>query len=288
MKRYNASSGTATHVFMDNGKIHVPDEDYPEFLHMYYKALCNDEHPCIVERTGYNCMFRYFLDIDLKPGVSVEDALVHIYNESNRLINMVGDIYVCNKQQGIHIIYNTVVQCDEAIIHCKKLKSCLCEKYNQCVDISVYKTGLRMIGAYKHKDTRYYEPYNNELSWKTFKHSVVRVKSLAVVEKCTSTCEYTNIDLFLQNAYNNESLKVTSYKKMNNYVSCCTNSKYCENVKRCHKNAKVYYVFDLHKKVCYQKCFCTCENQLPFSSCRNYKGIHINVPYMLISHLQTI
>tara|TARA_B110000977_G_scaffold201386_1_gene295740 strand:- start:1764 stop:2672 length:909 start_codon:yes stop_codon:yes gene_type:complete len=288
-------SSNTTHVFMDNGKIHVPDREYPEFLKKYYKALCGGEHPCIVERVGARCLFRFFLDIDLKDKHkhTIEDVLCNIYVTANRLLNLVGDIYICNQDHGLHIVYNVVVEFERAIDMCTNIRNNVDSCYAQYIDLSVYKTGLRMIGAYKRDELRCYIPYMNDLSWETFKRSILRVKSIQVqgnllLQNKTQVGSYVKISLYLQKTYEIENITVKSVRKFKGFVTCCTDSKFCQNVKREHKNAKVYYVFDLIKRTSYQKCFCSCEAQMPFTSCRNYKSTPVNVPYVLISYLQTL
>ena len=132
----------------------------------------------------------------------------------------------------------------------------------------------------------YYIPYNNKFTWDTFKHSIIRIKSIKPVEDIVhSNITYKHIDSFLQETYENKNIITKSFKKLGNYISCGTNSKFCLNINDFHKNAKVYYVFDLNKKICYQKCFCTCEKQKPFTNCRNFKSKPEPVPYSLISYL---
>jgi len=289
LENYTTNINNATHVFMDNGKIHVPDDKYSEFLKRYYNALCAGEHPSIVERVGPQCLFRFFLDIDLK-NCNVQDALFNIYEKANKLLNIVGDIYVCNENKGVHVIYNKVVDCTKAITLGTFIRDNIDACYQKCIDLSVYKTGLRMIGAYKNTELRYYIPYNNQFSWETFKHSILRVKSIipiATNETSKKNTNFKNIEFFLKDVFELKFVCVKSIKKYGNFINCATNSKYCENIQRYHKNANVYYVFNLSERICYQKCFCTCEAQMPFTSCRNFKSKSHNVPYILISYLQS-
>jgi hypothetical protein len=290
LQNFATVSNDATHLFMDNGKICVPDDQYPYFLKMYYKAITNNDHPCIVEKTGQNCLFRFFLDIDVKNPNIIEDVLYNIYNNSNEILNIIGDIYICNEKMGLHIVYNKVVDYCEAI----KFYDDICENihadYIKYIDKSVYKTGLRMICAVKKDEMRYYVPYNNELNWDTFKHSIIRVKTLKqekVVVQQIKSSTYKHLDNFISKNFNIDNINVVSIKKLGNYVSCVTNSKFCLNINSFHKNAKIYFVFDIVKKVCYQKCFCSCIKSLPFTSCNNFRSKPVNVPYFIISYLLT-
>jgi tetratricopeptide (TPR) repeat protein len=289
MEKFGTFSNNATHLFMDNGKICVPDDEYPYFLKMYYKAITNNDHPCIVEKTGTSCLFRFFLDIDVKNPNIIEDVLYNIYNDANKILNMIGDIYICNEKMGLHIIYNKVVDYNEAIEYYNEICNKIPTIYNKYIDKSVYKTGLRMIYASKKDEIRYYVPYNNELNWDTFKHSIIRVKGLkqeTQIQQNIELAHHKPLDNFIAKHFNIEDVHVISVKKLGNYVSCITNSKFCLNINDFHKNAKVYFVFDIAKKSCYQKCFCSCTKSLPFTSCNNYRSKIVSVPYLIISYLQ--
>lgn len=286
------TSSNATHLFMDKGKIKVPLESYPEFLKLYFDSLLN-ENICLIEKLGSHCLMRFFLDVDFKNSSTVDiyDVLYNVVNVGNDICKCVGDVFICNQKKGLHIVYNKVVNCADACELCENIVNNLDAQYKKYIDSSVYKTGLRMVGSCKYTnntlDERYYVPMYNDFTFEMLKKSIVRIKTQKSenIDNCNEiNTESSIFEKFINKEFN-VSLKILSYKKYNNYISCTTDSKYCTNVNRTHKNSKVYYVFDLHKKICYQKCFCPCLQPIVFNSCRNYKSKHVNVPYVLISAL---
>lgn len=290
MRQFRTSDAmNATHLFLDNGKIHVPTEELPKFLQQYYKAIQHGEHCCLVEKLGKNCHMRFFLDIDLKEsnGCKYEDVLYEIFQCANEIVGILGDIYTCTERKGIHIIYNKSVTYNEAKLLVKEIKSKCNSAYSRCIDTSVYNTGLRMIGACKNTtDTRCYMPFDNEFTFENFKRSIVRIKTIEADNDIVIYKSCTEVESFLRKTYNIPELEIKTMKRIGDYISCTTNSKYCQNVQREHKNAKTYYVFDLQKRTSYQKCFCTCINENVFNSCKYYKSKSVGVPYIIISHLQ--
>ena len=292
LQKFSTSEASnATHMFMDKGKINVPTNDYPEFLRFYFDAIAY-ENICLIEKLGVGCVMRFFLDIDCKNDQeNFSEILYEISNCANELVGLVGDVYSCTENHGIHIIYNKAVTCHAAIDLASKIISKLNEPYKKYIDLSVYKTGLRMVGSTKYVsgkvDTRVYLPMHNDLTFELLKRSIVRIKTSVNIntEQPATHVSNTNIfEKFIANEFN-VSLKVSTIKKLGNYVSCTTDSKYCINIGKNHKNSKVYYVFDLQKRLCYQKCFCPCLKPDVFTSCKNFKSKPVNVPYIIIDAL---
>ena len=287
---FTNASEQATHLFMDRGKIHVPLEKYPEFLHKYFDAVKSGEIVCLVEKLGSNCIMRFFLDVDYKNATRKDEIAQEIVNTADKITGCMGDIYACQKNCGLHIVYNKVVNCSDAIEIADEIKASLPTETAAYIDTSVYKTGLRMDGSCKYTDSDYiqrcYLPLNNDFTFESLKRSIVRIKTIKQQVQMTQCKQDSIVESYIGKTFGLNHVSVLNIKQMGNYVSCVTNSKYCFNVQRNHKNAKTYFVFDLKKRTCYQKCFCTCEKQLPFTMCRNYKSVPHNVPYLLISHLQ--
>ena len=289
MKFSTSEAANATHIFMDKGKINVPTNDYPEFLRFYFHAIAY-ENISLVEKLGVGCIMRFFLDIDCKNNQeNFSEILYDISTCANEAVGIVGDVYSCTEKQGIHIIYNKVVTCDSAIELASKISSNLSEGYKKYIDLSVYKTGLRMVGSTKYVsgkvDTRVYLPMHNDFTFELLKRSIVRIKTNVNINNSAINVSSGNIfENFIANEFG-VSLKIITMKKLGNFISCTTDSKYCINIGKNHKNSKVYYVFDLQKRSCYQKCFCPCLKPIVFTSCKNFKSKPVNVPYIIVDAL---
>lgn len=282
----------ATHLFMDNGKIKVPLEKFPTFLQNYYNAITAGETVCLIEKLGINCLMRFFLDIDYKDATNKDVIVEELVSIANKITDSVADVYICERNCGVHIIYNKLVDCNTAIEMANTIKETVSNDSSKYIDTSVYKTGLRMIGSYKYShekgyDKRCYMPLNDTITFEVLKRSIVRIKTNGNATTSQQNVNYKHIENYINKTFELCNFSICHIKKLGNYVSCTTNSKYCQNINKNHKNAKVYFVFDLSKRLCYQKCFCTCIKELPFTSCRNYKSKQHNVPYMLISHLHS-
>jgi len=297
-------ASNATHLFMDGGKIHVPQDKFPMFLKKYYHAVTSNEQISCIEKLGKNCVMRYFLDIDFKNyNMSHEEklyALDVILISMQTFIDTIPNIYICSQKEGVHVVYNKACDYKTCIeITTNLLK--ICKTSALYVDNSVYNTGLRMVGSFKYSnrnlEKRSYLPYDDILSYDQLKHSIVRIKSV----ECTSITPsknsksfddtYKKLNEFINKHFNNEHelYTVVSLKQLGECVSCVTSNKYCFNVKRQHKNANVYFVFNLKQKTCYQKCFCRCMSNMPFDTqCRNYKSYSVKIPYLIGSFITSI
>ena len=292
LQKFSTSEASdATHMFMDKGKINVPINDYPEFLRFYFDAIAY-ENICLIEKLGINCTMRFFLDIDCKNDQeNFSEILYEISTCANEIVGVVGDVYSCTEKQGIHIIYNKAVSCNEAIELASKIVSNLSEYYKKYIDLSVYKTGLRMVGSTKYVsgkvDTRVYLPMHNNLTFDLLKRSIVRIKTnvnFNIDQPVINVSNKSIFEKFIEKQFY-VSLKIVTLKKLGNYISCITDSKYCINIGRYHKSSKVYYVFNLQKRMCYQKCFCPCLKPDVFTSCKNFKSKPVNVPYIIMDAL---
>ena len=290
----------ATHLFMDGGKIHVPQDKFPLFIRKYYDAITSNEHTCCIEKLGKNCIMRYFLDIDFKNYSMTQEekfeALDNILTSMQTIIDMIPNIYICSQMKGVHVVYNKACSYDSCIEITTKLLN-ICKTSTKYVDNSVYNTGLRMIGSFKYSNRTYeersYLPYDDILSYDQLKHSIVRIKSVEykkqITENITPSNEqafntYKKLNEFINKQFINdiEIYTIVSLKQLGDCVSFVTSNKYCFNVKRQHKNAKVYFVFNLKTKTCYQKCFCRCMKTMPFDTqCKDYKSYSVKIPYLI-------
>jgi P4 family phage/plasmid primase-like protien len=154
-----------THLSFNNGKYNVPDNKYEEFYKKYYTEMINNNNELYLIEKVYNSNFAYFLDLDLpKTGSKTElldEDVVDIIRVAKTVINNMfekdceSDIvsYIVSKRitangANFHVnFYNVIVNDTIAKqITNEILKSG--EVYN-CIDMSVYRTGLRLLGSKK-------------------------------------------------------------------------------------------------------------------------------------------
>lgn len=278
-----------THLFMDNGKINVPLEEYPSFLERYYKCMKN-ENICLVEKLGNDVFMRYFLDIDFKnKSVVQEDILSVILEASNLMLDDIPIICECSEKKGYHIIYNKVCDKQEAESLTKRLKESLEEDIQIYIDSSVYATGLRMVGSKKFTkekglEDRYYRILGDDNQFEMFKYSIIRLNPKQTSKtNCGQKCimKESELNTTMRRVFDIDDINITNIKKFTNgYITMISSSKFCLNINNYHKNANVYFVYNPKTNECYQKCFCRCLNKNVFQNCGSFKSKAFKMPYM--------
>lgn len=166
----NANS-EQTHLSFNNGKYNVPDNKFDDFYKNYYNVISdvnNQERDSLylIEKVS-NSKFSFFIDLDVPKKsdykISDEDVL-DIIDVSKTVISemFIGngmnlDEFIVSKRittrgSNYHInFYNLIVN----NVVAKKLiteilqKDLLSNDLKGCIDVSVYRTGLRMLGSKK-------------------------------------------------------------------------------------------------------------------------------------------
>tara|TARA_B100001996_G_C18624315_1_gene579098 strand:- start:540 stop:1361 length:822 start_codon:yes stop_codon:yes gene_type:complete len=261
---------------MDGGKLYVSLEKLPLFLEKYFYFI-KKENICLTERLGRNIDMRFFLDIDLKNKEDVDLDLDLLLDFTYKLLNMNPLILKCTQNKGYHLIYNKLVNYEDA----KNLANQVYNEFGSIVDTSVYNTGLRMIGSVKYSSDKYenrsYKTYN--FTFDDLLLSIVRIKEHENDEN--TLCQYINNKnkflLFdLSNIHQNYlKIKVTKIKKYYSKYFIYTDSKFCVNKDGFHKNAKIFFEFD--GTFLKQKCFCPCNVSRKHSKCKNFISKKVQV-----------
>lgn len=195
-----------THLSFNNGKYNVPDSKYEEFYRRYYNVIIDAENPerenlYLIEKV-YNSKFSYFIDLDVpKDGTDtslteseVKDIIkVAVKTVSEMFVDSAVTEYVVSRRDtNYHInFYNLVV--DDRIA--KRITNTILadQSVRRCIDSSVYRTGLRLIGSRKvdrkgkssvtSESSSVYRIYDldtaeyldfNEMTYETFRKTVVR------------------------------------------------------------------------------------------------------------------
>lgn len=159
-----------THLSLNNGKYNVPENEFDNFYKRYYNVISNKddeekESLYLVEKVS-NSVFAFFVDLDIPKrsqyNLTDEDILEliaiaqttinELFVENANLLEYVVSKRTTIKGSHYHInFYNLIV--NNAIA--KRIstdilqKENLSEKLKNCIDVSVYRTGLRMLGSKK-------------------------------------------------------------------------------------------------------------------------------------------
>jgi P4 family phage/plasmid primase-like protien len=207
-----------THLSFNKGKYNVPDDCFEQFYQHYYDAMKSGEDLYLIEKV-YNSRFKFFMDIDLPKRetiTSLTDGHIKalVFHTTQAIIEMYGQsesesycqVVVSKRQDKYHLnLVNLVVDSEIAKTLCAEICKRLAEDSStqfmvDCIDLSVYRTGLRLLGSKKgaagSKNVGMYKIYHLETgetvelkdtSFTDFMKTVVRVKAntqlTPVVEK---------------------------------------------------------------------------------------------------------
>ena len=175
-------SDKQTHLSFNKGKYNVPDEKYDEFYKNYYKTIINEddsERQCLylIEKV-YNSNFAYFLDLDIKNRDVDDDDILDVIEVVQAIISKMfkkdKDVNLCeyivskritDTGSNYHInFYNLIVNNvigKKLTLKILENKSLLSGEIKSCIDISVYRTGLRLLGS--RKDIKNKIDYTNDI-----------------------------------------------------------------------------------------------------------------------------
>lgn len=203
---YNFINDTdLTHLAFNGGKYKVPDNKYEEFYKNYYEQLVLGNTELFIIEKVQNCRFAYFLDIEVPKGDSTiltKTEVNYIIEKMNEIINESFNENKIKLTENIiskrvinidltkyHINYpNLIVTSNIAQAITKKLITEL-DTLKKVIDISVYRTGLRLFGSKKsikdsekeklnYGDSNYQSVYtlneNDVLTYEEFSKLIVR------------------------------------------------------------------------------------------------------------------
>jgi P4 family phage/plasmid primase-like protien len=159
-----------THLSFNKGKYNVPDEKYEEFYKKYYETIVNEKDAdlYLIEKV-YNSNFAYFIDLDINDKDIGDSDIIDVIEVSKEtiskmfqmetdtdnkdILNYIVSKRITDKGSNYHInFYNLIVN----NVVGKRLTNCILENTNvlsgnlkSCIDLSVYRTGLRLLGSKK-------------------------------------------------------------------------------------------------------------------------------------------
>ena len=221
VKKFIINNGEISHLSFKKCKYNIKDSDYDEFYRKYYESLINGEKLYIIEKINENNKFCFFLDIEIpkkKIGeFKIENAdikeILYITNKTIEKIYIENDDcditeYIISKRNDkYHVNYpNLILNMKDVKILIKEIFEELDDNMKILIDISVYRTGLRLFGSRKSdievqnesellKDINYtpiYKIYNleeskeeslSELTYEKFMKMVIRKKNVVEINK---------------------------------------------------------------------------------------------------------
>ena len=192
-----------THLSFNNGKYNVPDNKFDEFYNEYYKVISDKDNISdlyLIEKVT-DSKFAFFIDLDVPKKYNynlTDDDVSEVIQTTKTTIldHFIDDPtlteYIVSKRLtpngcNYHInFYNLIVnnQLGNKLISQIKKTSNL----QHCIDISVYRTGLRLLGSKKLDKTEnnFYKIYDinshtftelHETTFEDFQKTIVKRKT---------------------------------------------------------------------------------------------------------------
>jgi hypothetical protein len=185
-----------THLAFKGGKYNVPDDKYEEFYATYFKHLIGGDNNLFMIEKIHNSLFQMFMDIEAPKGSDIvldDDIVKSILKATDEGIKKVLKEpkieYIVSKstnekEQKYHVNFPGIIV-DSRIVK-QIFNNTKNEEDNglmKCVDMSVYRTGLRMLGSKKKVADHVYRIYDlergefdkSQLTWETFCKTIIRV-----------------------------------------------------------------------------------------------------------------
>lgn len=219
IKQFSTTNLKQTHLSFAKGKYYVPEEKEAEFYDEYYKAMISNQSLYLIEKiTGDN--FAFFMDIDnpkhgeapcdddIKDIINItRDVCKEMFKETDTNFC---DVIVSKRALKFHLnFYNLVVDYRMAMFLIKNISNLLPQKLVECIDTSVYRTGLRMLGSQKkenaNQDELFYKVYDitsgdfvKDISYSLFIKTLIRRKNDVPLAVLKNNCISTSQDVELQ------------------------------------------------------------------------------------------
>lgn len=164
---FRASAAPLAAVLLDGGRLHVPDEEYADFLALYAECIEEGEWLYVVERPSRYIRFYVDLDVEVDDAAAADlDAVVRCVATSGPdgarhavVLRAAPKAVDGGVKLGVHIMWpETRVSVEEAETARARILARLEEQapfvprnaWSEALDASVYRQGgLRMVGSRK-------------------------------------------------------------------------------------------------------------------------------------------
>ncbi len=314
--RKSKSAKTATHLEFVGGKYTVKDEELFEFNKKYYEEFKNKSLDLfLIEKINEGDKFAFFMDLEASKENEAngnylkKDTVDEIINHSVLILktyfeeNVNFEYVLCKRNERYHIIFHDLIvnqKIANFIIEKIKIKD-----YKDFIDSSVYKTGLRMLGSLKERNTDSYYKIckngilieNEETDFQTFLKTTIRRKTSIQtsnlkkdlvaeieVQKQTKGGDLNAFISFINKikSYNFGNVDKVIYAKNKAGEYCYyanIENKYCPFKEREHSRASSPIYIEFGKRGLFVKCY--------DSDCEKQK-LEIEIPEELVKEYKTI
>jgi hypothetical protein len=272
-----AHPSEATHLSLTGGKYSIRSlADVHAFRKLYIRE---PNRHCLVERVCYPSVL--YMDLD--------HCSLDATKLANTLRSSFDNVYIyTNREGGYHIVLRAMIATSptDAVRLCENVCR-TCPLISPFVDVSVYFSGLRMIGSKKssHVARVYYPIRTNrtitvlDLEQSSIHHQIQTsrpwVGKRAPDPRTRTPVVTGEVRLNFHHLHEQYTdIKVQDVKYTRPFVSIISDSTFCPNVNRLHRSKKAYFVINMITKTMVHKCLCKCET----TGCKDYRSRVIDVP----------
>jgi hypothetical protein len=295
MKKFSCKRGEeVTHLLLDGGKIHETDD----FLNVYIDEIIKGTRLYIVEQK--TPLFKFFVDVDFVSMdyeldfIKVTTCLYEIVHSGMCVLARAKPRQVSDGMKyGAHIIWpHLTVTKEKAQGIRMKILSEMGPDWEKVIDASVYMgSGLRMLWSFKNEpDSTVYIPWGSceHGVFTEFENKSPSVEFLRMFSIRSSSNEVnederdeafparSDLEEYIQRVVTGQQrariLKISKCRNKKDYW-ISTDSRYCENIRRCHKSNHVWFCLK-PTGVIFQKC--------QDDECKQFTGKKYRIPSRLI------
>ena len=301
--RWRIPSGSATHVLMDGGILHVPLEETRDFYQACVSLLNSGTKLYVVEQKTDN--FKFFIDFDYKaPDKLSDEDLVQFCLIIHQAIDSPGRCLVARTKprtvgtpplvkSGVHIHWPDLVVSRIQALNLRtkillELSRCHEFEWDKVIDAAVYGgSGLRMLWSHKKPTGGPYLPWRELVSGHEFPKEpsaeILELFSVRTAEEPKQTETLQNlgqIEEFIQQyVMGQRRARVKKVQRLETngwYVQ--TDSRFCERIRDEHKSNHVW--FSIWDGGLRQHCF--------NDECREFKGTEHILPPSIVEQLNDV
>lgn len=292
--RWKIPCGTGTHLCMNGGILHVPDEDIQIFYDAYITELETTKLYIVEQKTD---IFKFFIDLDyVKPEKLSDEDVIQFCTIISESVS--GRCCIAKARprpvsggikSGIHIVFpDVMVSRVQALQLRTKIITSLGEgKWDEIFDVSVYGgSGLRMLWSNK-KPTG--DPY---IPWKILGQGDLSNKPSSDILELFSIrtglqssvhhemIECSDLENHIQKYFHGyHDLHIKKIQRTDHdswFVQ--TDSKYCGSIRRAHKSNHIW--FSIKSGNISQRCF--------DSECSEFRGLEHNLTQTIRDQLKNV
>lgn len=302
LDRWRVPGGSATHVLMDGGVLHVPHSEVQEFYQTCIDLLNSGTKLYVVEQKTE--LFRFFVDLDYKAQERLADSeLLQFCSIIHEALGTTSRCLIARAhprsikdglvKSGVHIhwpdlIVNRIQALNLRTKIILELSRVFDFDWDKVIDVSVYGgSGLRMLWSHKKPTGDPYLPWRELNSEKEFGREpsaelldLFSVRTVEEPRQAETLVNCADLEAWIQRylmGQRRARIKKVQRHEFNGWYAQ-TDSRFCERIKDEHKSNHVW--FSIYDGRIHQNCF----NE----ECREFRGTEHILPPSIVEQLNDV